>query len=608
MQDIDPSLRGPPPADATLNCNGEYRAPYDPPVFTPNPNGHDDYALNGNLGDDIQNDWMGIDDPYDFDDYDATNPQPANYPSRLLAPVAPMVSSTPTPARFPTPVPMAPSEPTEAACQDSSRIGQNGMVGIGCYEQGYGTDRIVYDPPSMNVAVEEPSQLTLSHNPNLLLSDLLDPAFFQPQVKKRKRSGQDNKGENRDFFPLKRQKKQAMIAAPRSEKRLPRGSAGQSGIYTDLGEDAVPIEADEGLISAYSHAPYSHKSKVVNREDGLEVAAQAINNFGKTPAKRGRPRKRGHPRGKATEHDANPIKTPRRSARLQRKEADKSGADVSVNEPAQRPRKRQIDTLSGGRTAFYSDIDGDNDSLFGDPVMRENRAAKKAVVVRLSSQDENSPNPQLESGGAETGGDLPRKPIIKRRGRPPKQQKNAPDKPTPKRRGRPPKKAVAPLGLQSPSPAYKSAVSEKLSLQERLALKGKSFRIVSKAQKSTEAARGSAISVRITPSTMPGSATMPKSVPEQPSIVIRIAPNRNFSKAAPDFTRSKPSPCLYTFRMTAGSSIDRDSAATSMASFSPGNIPVRYPATGDLALHNRGNGRQEEHRPAPGRSGNIYHL
>ncbi|KAL5321681.1 hypothetical protein ACEPPN_009641 [Leptodophora sp. 'Broadleaf-Isolate-01'] len=613
MQDIDPSLRGPAPIDTIPNGNGEYRTPYDPPVFTPNPNGHDDYTLNGNLGDDIQNDWMGMDGHYEFGDYDSTDPQPANYPSRLLAPVAPvapMVSSTPTPARIPTPVPMAPPEPPlEPSYPDPSHVGQNRMMGIGYYQQGDGIDRIVYDPPSINDSVEEPSQLTLSQNPNLALSDLLDPALSQPEVKKRKRPGYDDEGEEEEFFTSKRQKKQAMTKKhtaeadevadiPRPEKRLPRRSAGQPGIYTDLGEDAVPIEEEEeNLLPAYTQTAYSRKRKADNPEDDLELAAKAMSNFTKPNTKSGRPK------GPAKDRASNTIKTPRKSAWLTRKEADESGADISADEPAKRTRQRGSDAANGGSRSNseaveiasesasdsddggaavnYNDIDSDNDSLFGDAVVQDNKSTKKPIIVRLSSEKSDSPNPQLRSGNAEPGDesdfDLPPKPTAKRRGRPSKQQnaeqdsKDAQEKPTPKRRGRPPKKAVAQVDLRSPSPAYKPAAPKMLSLKEKLALKGKSFKIVSKPQQSTEIPSGPS-SARSTPSTMPGSATIPKSILKHPSIVIPVASNGGPIKAAPTLTSSEPS--LVTTPADLPSS-KTTSVSTSLPSVPPPPPPQR---------------------------------
>lgn len=586
MQDIDPSLRGLAPGDPTSNGNGEYRTPYHPPVFTPNPNGHDDYALNGNMGDDIQNAWMGIDGHYEFDDYDSTNLQPASYPSRLLAPLAPMMSSTPTPARVATPTPMAPPEPSEPSYPDPSHVGQNRMMGIGYYQQGDGIDRIVYDPPSMNDSVEEPSQQTLAQNPNLALSDLLDPALLQPEVKKRKRHGEDD--EEEEFFTSKKQKKEAkykkhvadagnadeVAEVPRPEKRLPRRSAGQPGIYTDLGEDAVPIEEDEEhLIPNYNTGPYNRKRKTDHPEDDLELAAKAMSNFTKPSAKRGRPKGPRPPRERAS----NTIKTPRKSVWLTRKEADEAGADGTAEQPAKRTRQRRSAGASGGSRSnseaievppgsasasdvgdaavISSDIDSDKDSLFGDPVVRDTKAAKKPQVVRLSSDENTSPEPQSKTNVLDSGNEsdfaLPPKPTTKRRGRPARQAQpeadsnsefeNAQDKPIPKRRGRPPKKAVSQVVLRSPSPVEKPAAPKMLSLKEKLALKGKSVKIVSKPAKTIENGSGPSSAIS-NPSTAPRSATIPKSILKQPSIVIPMASEAAISKPAPTLSSSENSP------------------------------------------------------------------
>ena len=79
---------------------------------------------------------------------------------------------------------------------------------------------------------------------------------------------------------------------------------------------------------------------------------------------------------------------------------------------------------------------------------------------------------------------------------------NAQDKPTPKRRGRPPKKAVSQVVLQSPSPVEKPVAPKMLSLKEKLALEGKSVKIVSKPAKTIENGSGSS-SARNTPLTTP---------------------------------------------------------------------------------------------------------
>ncbi|CZS88012.1 related to c-module-binding factor [Rhynchosporium graminicola] len=575
MQDIDPSLRGPAPADAAPNGDGQHRIPYDPPVFTPNPNGHEEF--NVNMGEDIQNAWMGMDGNYEFDGYDSTNPQPAKYPSRLLAPVAPMLSTTPIPARAPTPPARPLSELAEPAYPDPSHVGQNRMMGIGYYQQGDGIDKIVYDPPNMNDS--EPSQPTLAHNPNLALSDLLDPAL-QPEIKKRKRIGQDDVTAEEEFFTSKRQKKAAMIKRgaavaetvesdiARPEKRLPRRSAGQVGIYTDLGEDAVPIEEDEAnLLPAYDVAAYSRKRKSDKPEDDLELAAKAINNFSGPSGTRARPR------GPARERASNTIKTPRKSAWLTRKAADHTSAEVPDNQSAKRVSSRRSDAINdrsstnsevagvpiesasdsddGGVAINYSDSDeSDKDSLFGDPVVRVNKTTKKPRAVNLSSGEDESPRGQSSSSAdpsEKSDFALPQQ-SVKRRGRPPKQQKadsdsdeaEAESRSTPKPRGRAPKKAVSQMDLRSPSP-NKSARPKMLSLKEKLALKGKSIKIVSnKAIESANAPYGP-FSARSTPSTMPRAATMPKSILKQASIEITL-PSYSANKATHTLSSSQPSP------------------------------------------------------------------
>ncbi|KAG4427138.1 hypothetical protein IFR05_017379, partial [Cadophora sp. M221] len=128
------------------------------------------------------------------------------------------------------------------------------------------------------------TSLTPSQDLNLTLSDLFDPALQAPDAKKRKRHGEDD--EEDEFFTSKKQKKKAKIKnyvtiasdvfnaddeakVSRLEKRLPQRSAGQPGIYTDLGKEAVPIKEDD-LIPVYSVAPYSRKRKI-----GIETKSNA---------------------------------------------------------------------------------------------------------------------------------------------------------------------------------------------------------------------------------------------------------------------------------------------------------------------------------------------
>ena len=118
---------------------------------------------------------------------------------------------------------------------------------------------------------------------------------------------------------------------------------------------------------------------------------------------------------------------------------------------------------------------------------------------------------------------------------------NAQDKPTPKRRGRPPKKAVSQVVLRSPSPVEKPVAPKMLSLKEKLAPEGKSVKIVSKPAKTIENGSGPS-SARNTPSTTPRSATIPKSILKQPSIVIPMASEAAISKPAPTLSSSENSP------------------------------------------------------------------
>ena len=118
---------------------------------------------------------------------------------------------------------------------------------------------------------------------------------------------------------------------------------------------------------------------------------------------------------------------------------------------------------------------------------------------------------------------------------------NAQDKPTPKRRGRPPKKAVSQVVLQSPSPVEKPVAPKMLSLKEKLALEGKSVKIVSKPAKTIENGSGPSSAIS-NPSTAPRSATIPKSILKQPSIVIPMASEAAISKPAPTLSSSENSP------------------------------------------------------------------
>ncbi|KAG4428018.1 hypothetical protein IFR05_016500 [Cadophora sp. M221] len=171
------------------------------------------------------------------------------------------------------------------------------------------------------------------------------------------------------------------------------------------------------------------------------------------------------------------------------------------------------------------------------------RSAKERQVVHLSSEEVASPKLQSGFKTTESGGEpnfVPQKPTTKRRGRPPEQPRadsdseDAQDKPIPKRRGRPPKKAVYQVVLPSPPPIQKPAAPTMLSLKEKLALKKKSFKVVSKPAWTIGNASGPS-SARHTPS------TMRQSILNQPAIANLTASNGAGSMAAPALSSSETS-------------------------------------------------------------------
>ncbi|CAL3972783.1 unnamed protein product [Diplocarpon coronariae] len=552
MQDIDPSLRGPGlAASISIGNGGSYSEDHDDPAtFTRSDHGV--FTLSENMDDDIQNDWM--DGLYNFDGYNPAIAQSASYPARLLAPVVPMGTSASTPA----PTPGERSETTVSdehaapSYPDPSNVAQNRMMGIGYYQQGDGVDRILYDPPNTYESFEQPPQPTLVQSPNMALSDLLDPARKSSEAKKRKRLGDDEDVQD-ELFTTKRQKMRAItrkhksysenvsseISRSEPEKRRPHRNTAKPRSYTDLGEDAVPIEEDEAnLVPAYS---YERRPKGDNLRDDLELTAQKIGNLSKPEVKRGRPK--AAPR-------TNTIKTPRKSAWLTRKQADVSEAEVSSSALAKQTRRRRtkeanevsrskskaieilsgasLDSDAGGVEVNYSHIERDKGSLFVEPLESNNGTEEATLngskVVRMIGNEQGS-DLQLSSEGPvpedEFDFENRDKPAPNRRGRP-RQQIDKSDidnqeKSALKRGGRPRKQLALATELKSPSAAPKM-----LSLKEKLALKGRSFKIVGKS-KASHGTLSRPPNVQSTP------ATTPKSILKRPSIVISM-PSKSMDK------------------------------------------------------------------------------
>ncbi|PMD45227.1 hypothetical protein L207DRAFT_629731 [Hyaloscypha variabilis F] len=508
MADIDPELRDSATLSSFTNGNGHYQNPYD--SLGPGANGDDMNIANG-FGED-PNLWM--DGHYDLDDYDSFNQQPASYPSRLLAPVAPMLAP-------------------EQSYPDPSNIGQNRMMGIGYYQQGNSIDKILYDPPNSNGSVDDLSQpMAQREIPNMALSDLLDPTLQPPETgKKRKKMGESGSGDEDDleFFTSKRQKMRAkktetkqedgdeVSRGLKSEKRPPRRSTGKRQTYIDLGEDAVPIKDDEGPSQV------SHKRKGEHGDSDLELAAQALNRLGKPKPKekKAATAKRKSMRAQPSSKSASPsgapntIKTPRKSAWLARKEAEEAGIlfpeelpkstrkprGSTVNDPAKSSPAVEVssDSESDGGVAID---DSDIDSLFGEP--RERPKNDESITWRPSEVDLNVQIAEPRSSSVNDEEEqLASKPVVRVLQTSPKPGDDQAEKPVAKRRGRPPKRPQAlPIQPESPSPPPIRAVPvpKLLSLKEKLALKGKSFKIVAKKGPGPATSNSGPPSARSTPS------------------------------------------------------------------------------------------------------------
>ena len=497
MAYIDPQLRGLVPSTTE---NGLYRSPYDRAHTGVNRNGADGLVDQGSDAfRDAQHD-IDDDDPYN-------NLSSKIYPSQLFASIAPM---------------MAPEE----TYPDPSHEGQARMMGIGYYQQqDNAPDRILYDAP--NEDDNSPKQLSFSQNPNLAFSDLLDPHLQTDQVKKRKRHGDDE--DDVEFFASKKLMSLANKQARRdeqgyddfrsgSEKVPPRRSIATVKSYVDLGEDAVPIEDDEGpsMLSIASHI----KRKPESKDSDQELAAQALSRLGKSKPKEQVPVKRRSLQLRPENDPESPsfkapntIKTPRRSAWLARKEAE-DGSEFPAELPKRTRQQRSTDlevtaicaspAMEISADHSFDDEDGggvnidlnsDLDSLFGEPVEREKDKEEENVTRRPSEVEPRVKVAEINyRAGDKDTSDLPAQ-------QPPVPEKRAdklqvllpqiridpmneePKKPTSKRRGRPPKKLSGPppepTQLDSYSlPPARVTPQKLLSLKEKLAAQGKTFKIV----------------------------------------------------------------------------------------------------------------------------------
>lgn len=486
MDDIDPELRDQTLSNTEANGGSQYQTLYAPPAL----NNGDHTAENG--VEDPANNWMET--QFDIDDNGyAYNNSSASYPSGLLGttPVAPMLGG----------------DALEQTYPDPSHMGAR-MMGSGYYTQGNGIDRILYDAPNPNESEEASQPLMPEYNPNMAMSDLLDPAIEPESGKKRKRKGDDGyiSEEDLEFFTSKKQRKEAK--ARKVQERVtgdvfvteevpvykpPRRSVGKPQTYMDLGEAAVPIEEDE-----VEGPPTNHKK--TEKPDGidsdLDLATQGMTHL-KKPRGRGRPKKSIGAESASPASAPNTIKTPRKSAWLARKEAAENGEDYAeeVEEASvKRTRKPRISVgttkaidISSGSDNDDDEVEvndhNDYDSLFDEPVAQENGANQK-LEWRPSEQDPSVQVAERRNSSAsyqEPSTAKSKSSIVETNG----DDQEAPASVPKRGRGRPPKKKPAMDELSSPSPPPPPArvvveLPKMLSLKEKLALKGKSAKIVSK--------------------------------------------------------------------------------------------------------------------------------
>ena len=353
MAEIDPLLRdsissrAPPRSDNGLAVKGT--VDHDANGYNNTPQPTTPYPSNGLL-----NGEHGVDT--DSDAAAAHNVHwGAEYPSRLLAPVANMAG--------------------ESSYPDPSTMGQGRMMmGAGYYQQDSNTiDRILYDAPNGEDDLEPqaPEQ-----------SDFLKALLQDDKSKKRKRVDEDGNedvdDEDLEFFTSKKQrkleqsKKQRVVTdRPKPTKptedddpsislhRPSRPSAGQRQVFGDVIDvDAVMKIPEEDLL-----LPNEPKSG----ETDLELAMKAMSRLRKTPAEeqpasRGSSVKRSRPTRSSLTKSPAPTSTgkpSRHSAWLARKEAQEAAEAPAGQRRRGRPRKSLQDLEPAGSAAPESDVSDD---------------------------------------------------------------------------------------------------------------------------------------------------------------------------------------------------------------------------------------------------------
>jgi hypothetical protein len=548
-QEIDPLLLGV-GESSTSNAqhNGYYQGPYASIESTINGDCH---APANGLDENLAANWIDNNGHYEFDEYNqrnSYNPQLQSFPTRTVPPLAPILAP-------------------EQSYPDLSHVGQNRMMGAGFYQQGNGVDRILFNVPDEQGSDDEVREQTLSQNPNLAFSDLLDPPLQVEEIKKRKGFGYDGaEDEEYEFFTSKRLKKMAksekseyefggngeVTDKARPGQRPPRRIAGKAQSYEDLGEDGVQIEDDEGLSAASTYR--KHNSENLNSD--IDLAAQALSRLDKPQTqemmgkKRGRPKKREmhHMLSQSASPALNTIKPRRKWASLARKEAKEPDSEFPPELPKRTRRARcslgngqanpstgPIDISSGSedrddRGARIEEIN----SLFDEPIERDNSTGREDSPEEGVMWTASEGNSSIQLAGPKSSSEVEIQAVQKPR------KETVDDefkvkKPESKHRRRPRRKPLS-VDLKSPLPVEEvrpTPVKKLLSLKEKLALKGKRFKIV--AAKPRQAFSGSPSG----PPSASNSPTIPlKSILQIPSSVnpvgwTGINDNGNIAKSTP---------------------------------------------------------------------------
>ncbi|PQE24531.1 AT hook domain-containing protein [Rutstroemia sp. NJR-2017a WRK4] len=522
MADIDPQLRDGAHASSPQNRNGNHE--------TDKPSAHASISL----GNQYQP-YGSTDAHYDLDDDYPIGllmlGEAAEYPSRLLAPVVPMVSG-------------------EDSYPEPSHDDQHRMMGIGYYQQQTNEmDIILYDSPKSDDDSNE--------RPTINPADLLAPlAQFATVPKKRKRLNSEgipvNDEDDVEFVASKRLKrpskakgamavKSDIIQPP--EARPARRSIGKPKSYTEPPVEITLGSEDEATTAKSTNQGSKHGTADRDAND-VELATKALSYFNNgnviedtatTPASNGK--RRGRPRGSVKTNVAaspaparpTPVVKHRKSAWLARKEAAEAGEEYESE--ASRPARG---TRHSNRSPKRSKPDwqavntNSDDESEDEDRGRRIRNQKTHQSTASTSEEPQSYNGSLQPeedasinnvadeirDGSLFGGDIddegeqneddngksksPESTIRVQSTRVTTEGQSVEEVVVKRRRGRPPKNAAAPppvpatrkqVDLRSPStsqspPPPVEQPKRFLSLREKLALKGKKVKIVASKTKS----------------------------------------------------------------------------------------------------------------------------